>query len=390
MFSLPFTLSILFLSELASAAETFHIPLQRRAQQTHDLDYYSAAADNLRAKYNIGSAAGASTGRRRAAVENIPVINQGTTIQYGSGAVAGSINRDVVTMSNFTIQNQVFLGVDRLQSGLLDGQTSGILGLAFQTIASTGGVPFWQNLLNDDQLESPEFSFWLARSDSRGDDSAPGGVFTLGGTNSSLYSGEIEFLDMPGSRPSYWLLPLQSVTVQGERVSIATGNSALSAIDTGTTLIGGPSDDVASIWAQVPGATQAANQQGFWTFPCSTEVNVTMSFGGRSWAISSEDMNLGPVTTSGRTCAGAIFDLNMGSNIPAGSGPSWVVGATFLKNVYSVYRANPPSIGFAELSTAAGGTGTAPGSRSTAGAGSILPKAGLASALSFISIWTLL
>lgn len=296
-----------------------------------------------------------------------------------------------MTMSNFTVESQVFLGVDRLQSGLLDGQTSGILGLAFQTIASTGGVPFWQNLLNDDQLEAPEFSFWLARSDDPNDESAPGGVFTLGGTNSSLFSGEIEFLNMPGSRPSYWLLPLQSVMVQGERVSVATGNSALSAIDTGTTLIGGPSDDVAAIWAAVPGSRQSATNQGFYTFPCGTNVNISMSFGGRSWAISSQDMNLGPVTTSGQTCAGAIFDLNMGSNIPAGSGPTWVIGATFLKNVYSVYRANPPSIGFAELSTSAGGAGTAPGTReSTNSAGSFVPKAGLALTLSFISIWALI
>jgi hypothetical protein len=61
-----------------------------------------------------------------------------------------------------------------------------------------------------------------------------------------------------------------------------------------------------------------------------------MSFGGRSWAISSQDMSLGPVTTSGQTCAGAIFDLNMGSNIPAGSGPTWVIGATFLVSSISL------------------------------------------------------
>jgi hypothetical protein len=76
MYSLPFALSVLVLSELASAAETFHIPLQRRAQQSHDLDYYSTAADNLRAKYNVGASVASSTGRRRASVQNIPVINQ--------------------------------------------------------------------------------------------------------------------------------------------------------------------------------------------------------------------------------------------------------------------------------------------------------------------------
>ena len=89
-------------------------------------------------------------------------------------------------------------------------------------------------------------------------------------------------------------------------------------------------------------------------------------------------MNFGPLDQQGLQCIGAIFDLSMGTNIVSGGGnPSWVIGDTFLvrsspacslvppvvnvsvqKNVYSVYRSNPPSIGFAQLSAAAGGSGT--------------------------------
>lgn len=70
------------------------------------------------------------------------------------------------------------------------------------------------NLLDSGQLEAPEFSFWMARSQSTQateDRLEPGGVFTLGGTNSTLFSGELEFLNVAGgSTPTYWLLPLQS------------------------------------------------------------------------------------------------------------------------------------------------------------------------------------
>jgi cathepsin D len=55
------------------------------------------------------------------------------------------------------------------------------------------------------------------------------------------------------------------VTVQGNKVKIATGNAA---IDTGTTLIGGPSADVKNIWAAVPNS-QPMNDilmQGFYSF----------------------------------------------------------------------------------------------------------------------------
>ena len=82
-----------------------------------------------------------------------------------------------------------------------------------------------------------------------------------------------------------------------------------------------------------------------------------MAFGGKAWPINSNDMNLGRVSTSSAICAGGIFDLNAGSNIGGGGGnPNWVVGATFLKNVYSVFRSQPAAVGFAELSDAAGGS----------------------------------
>lgn len=61
-------------------------------------------------------------------------------------------------------------------------------------------------------------------------------------------------------------------------------------------------------------------------------------------------MNIGQISTTGSTqmCAGGLFDI--GSTVGSGQGvPAWIVGDTFLKNVYSVFQANPPSVGFAQL-----------------------------------------
>jgi cathepsin D len=57
------------------------------------------------------------------------------------------------------------------------------------------------------------------------------------------------------------------VTVQGNNVTIATGDAALAAIDTGTTLIGGPSADVRSIWAKVQGSRPLDGElEGYYSF----------------------------------------------------------------------------------------------------------------------------
>lgn len=60
-------------------------------------------------------------------------------------------------------------------------------------------------------------------------------------------------------------------------------------------------------------------------------------------------MNFGTIDTqSGQMCIGGIFDM------PALGGPSlptWVIGDAFLKNVYSVFQADPPAVGFAQLAS---------------------------------------
>jgi len=294
------------------------------------------------------------------------------TIQYGSGQVGGTVATDTVSMGGFTTTAQTFLVAEQLTSGLLDGDASGIMGLAFPALASTESTPFWDTLVNANQLSQPEMAFWLTREidNANAPTDAPGGEFTLGGTNSSLFTGNIEFLNLVGStsRETFWLLDLTGATVQGKNITVPSGADALTAIDTGTTLIGGPTAGVQAVWAAIPGSQAlSGDMAGFFSFPCSTNVDVSISFGGTFWSVSSDDMNLGPVSEN--QCLGGIFDLSEGSNVTPGQGnPSWVVGDTFLKNVYSVFRSNPPSVGFAQLSTNAGGSGTPAGTGSPSSA----------------------
>ena len=100
------------------------------------------------------------------------------------------------------------MAADGLMDGLLEGSASGIMGLAFSAISSTNSTPFWQAL--GSQLSASEMAFYLTRfnGDSNATVEEPGGVFTLGGTNSTLFTGDIEFLPMPSGTPTYWLLTM--------------------------------------------------------------------------------------------------------------------------------------------------------------------------------------
>jgi cathepsin D len=215
---------------------------------------------------------------------------QQITIRYGSGEVAGTLGQDTVSMGGFTVNPQTLLVVTDLTQGLLDSETSGILGLAFQALASTHATPFWQALVNAGQFAQPEMSFFLTRFlDVQGaSNSEPGGILTLGGTNSTLFTGDVEFLNLAqtssANDATFWMLELSSmclsllsveiflmcspgVNVNGQNVQISTGAEALSAIDTGTTLIGGPTDGVQAVYAAIPNSQALSGQmEGFFAY----------------------------------------------------------------------------------------------------------------------------
>ncbi|KZT72029.1 acid protease [Daedalea quercina L-15889] len=273
-------------------------------------------------------------------------LNGSFSITYGSGSATGSLAQDTVQMAGFAITSQTFAVVDEITQGVLTSPISGLFGLAWQQLAASGATPFWEALTqSNDTLTDKVFGIQLARygNDSDAQSQEPGGTFTLGAVNTSLFTGEIDYQDVP--EVGYWLQEISGLTVQGTSISIESGSSSYAAIDTGTTLVAGPPDVIEEIYAAIPGS--ATDSSGYYTFPCSTEVSVKLRFGNssRTWAISPSDFAYSTTDSTGKTCIGAFVE-----NTSGGTAPPWILGDTFLKNVYAVFRHDPPSVGFATLS----------------------------------------
>ncbi|KAH8823621.1 aspartic peptidase domain-containing protein [Flagelloscypha sp. PMI_526] len=253
-----------------------------------------------------------------------------TTITYGTGSVKGTAASEVMSFGGFTTNDQVFVNV--LQDRVCFRNNSGLMGMAWPALSQTGNTT------------KPEFD--------RVHQNAPGA-----GVNETIYTGDIEYLNLtklwPTAPEMYWQLNLSALSVINQTYQTSPSRQ-LAIIDTGTTIIGGPSDQVTSFWSLVPGAVPMGwPNNGFYEYPCSTSLGVTLTFvGGRAWKIADEDMSVTTITYKNgtKTCAGSIFDLRSGASPFTSFGNvSWVIGGTFLKNVYSVFREDPPSVGFAEL-----------------------------------------
>jgi len=248
-------------------------------------------------------------------------------------------------MAGFTVQNQPLGVMTQLSPNLVSGAISGIMGLGWTPLAQTGGTPWWESLAKGGSWAQPLFGFYITRYSDDPNASAiePGGSIDIGFVNSSFTN--IRYISLTAQ--TYWNIPLQTITIGGSQVQSGAG----AAIDTGTTLIGGPISLMDQIYSHIPGATKGTgNLQGFYLFSCSQAPRVSLTFGDQMYAIKPADFSL-HVDTTGETCAGAFVGIDVGSS----SGISWVVGDAFLKNVYSVYRYSPPAVGFQALTGGGGG-----------------------------------
>lgn len=173
----------------------------------------------------------------------------------------------------------------------------------------------------------------------------PGGQFVLGGTNSSLYTGDIAYT--PVIQPAkWWLISLSSVGTQGGQNIDVAANASYSIIDTGTTLVGGQDVVVDAILSTIDGAvkgeTIAAKLRGFYAVPCDVNTTVTFTFSGIAYPMSARDLLYMRIDDlRANYCLASLFVYssmdphNFDYREP--NTPYWLVGDSFLKNVYSVF-----------------------------------------------------
>ncbi|WVR04620.1 hypothetical protein IAU60_001631 [Kwoniella sp. DSM 27419] len=273
-------------------------------------------------------------------------LSSAFSIEYGSGKAAGSLVQDLVSIGGYSVASQTFASCDDVSDGLLSSGVSGIMGLSWQTLAYSKATPWWLTLAKSSSWSDPLFAFHLARyRNVAGAKSveSEGGVATFGFLDKSLYTGDVTYVSVSDDA-QYWQIPMDGMTVQGKSVSV--GSSNVAAIDTGTTLIGGPESIVTAIYANIPGSQRMTGSYApYFAYPCNTNVNFDITFGGFTIKITDQDFNLGRYTADQSMCTGAVYVQALPSSAPI----QWIVGDAAIKNTYTVFRYSPAAVGFANL-----------------------------------------
>jgi hypothetical protein len=256
-------------------------------------------------------------------------------IQYGSGPVSGFLSADSVTVGDLTIKAQTFAEVTDV-SGLglaySAGKFDGILGLAFQTISVDHVVTPFQNIIAQNLVTEPVFGVYLSTAD------GTPGELTFGGIDSTHYSGSLVYV--PLTNTTYWETHLDSMTLSGSPVTTATK----AILDTGTSLLAGPSADVKALAAAV-GATPFFLNPNEYTIDCSkisSLPDLSITLGGNTFTLTGADYT---INVQNIECLFAFT----GIDVPAPNGPLWILGDVFIRKYYTVFDYGKKRLGFAPV-----------------------------------------
>ena len=252
-------------------------------------------------------------------------VSNGTkfSIAYGSGSVDGFFSTDSVTLGGLTATGVSF-GEATTLSGLsfIASQFDGLCGMAYQTLAVDFEIPVFQYLINQGLVETPSFSFYLSK-----EAGTAGSTMVLGGIDPTLNVTEFHYVDL--IQESYFIVNLDDVSVDGTSF---TKDNMHAIIDTGTSLIVGPTAWLADILKTLPSKVDCN--------AVSTYPDIVFTMGGIQYAIPA---SIYVLNVSGQCILGI-----QGMDLPASFGNTLILGDVFIRTYYTHFDYSNGRVGFAK------------------------------------------
>nr|XP_015296839.2 napsin-A isoform X1 [Macaca fascicularis] len=280
-------------------------------------------------------------------------------IQYGTGRVDGILSEDKLTIGGIKGASVIF-GEALWEPGLVFtfAHFDGILGLGFPILSVEGVRPPMDVLVEQGLLDKPVFSFYLNRDPEEPD----GGELVLGGSDPAHYIPPLTFV--PVTVPAYWQIHMERVKVGPGLTLCVRGCAAI--LDTGTSLITGPTEEIRALhaaiggypllagevlnteitpwhWRATEGIEQSRNLSSSlvplllqYIILCSEIPKlpaVSFLLGGVWFNLTAQDYVIQTTRNGVRLCLSGFQALD----VPPPAGPFWILGDVFLGTYVAVF-----------------------------------------------------
>jgi hypothetical protein len=248
---------------------------------------------------------------------------QSIHISYGTGSMTGILDIDTVCVAGICAEDCTFAEAQTLANFFAGSPFDGILGLAYQSIAADNVVTWFDDAVAQNNMDSV-FAFYLNNGGS-------GSVLTLGGYDSSYYTGSISYHTLYLDLGNYYMITFNGIAAGTRSIGLNCGSSNCRAIvDSGTSFLMGPNRDVSTLLTYLNVKSDCSNYNSL--------VDVEITIGSNTYNIPKEIYVLKSSGLFGQNCQVAIQGMG---------GSEWIFGDTFMRAWYSVFDHEEKRVGFA-------------------------------------------
>jgi len=245
-------------------------------------------------------------------------------ITFGTGQISGDFFGDKMCIGDSLCINANFIAADKeTTEPFQEIPFDGIMGLGFKDLSMGKGFNMIDELTGNGALPGGQISFYLTD----GGDSE----VTFGGYKAEYLASDIVWA--PVEVQSWWQVAVKDITFDNQPKNLC-GNECKVAVDTGTSMLAGPSDLVDKLTNMVNAKSDCSN---FDSLP------------KLGFQIGDKILNLLPDDYMDKSSSGCDFSL-MALDVPPPKGPLFIFGDPFLRRFVTVFDAGNqggPRVGFA-------------------------------------------
>ena len=246
------------------------------------------------------------------------------TVQFGSGRIKGYLGHDTFHLGPIHVKQQTFGQIMKAEGAVFSAlKFDGILGLSFPRLSAAGYKPVFDNVMNQNLLGSNMFSFYLATRGSK-----LNSYVILGQPDAAVHKGAIRYVEV--NKELYWQVDLVDIKIGGKALGLCNDRPnklCVAVIDSGTSLMTGPSDRVHKVIDAIP------YKPGM---KISSLPKITYVLKDRHGV---HEFDMDPKFYMIRhPSLGTAKPGFMGLDIPKPRGPLWIMGELFMKQYYTVFN----------------------------------------------------
>jgi len=256
------------------------------------------------------------------------------TITFGTGEISGIFMKDHICLGDICTHGNFISVTEETEQPFSLVPFDGIFGLGLPQMSQAPHFNVLDCMIRDKVLKKNLFSVFLA-ADDRDESEISFGEFKSDRMADQLFW-------VPVSNPGYWQVEMEDVAV-GDKLQGLCNGKCQAAVDTGTSLLAGPSDVVRTLTKRLGVKEDCSN------FDSLPDLGFVMA--GHTLKLTAEDY----VDRDGHTCTLSLMTMD----VPPPKGPLFIFGDPLLRKYYTVYDRENLQVGFATAAQPRHGNGKA-------------------------------